>query len=57
MRPIPRDPSVDATLALARDGYLFLPRRFAGVGGDVVALRLLGVPFIALHGRGAARLF
>lgn len=57
MAKIPRDPKIDGTLALLGEGYLFLPRRFARVGGDVVELRLVGVRFVALYGRDAAELF
>jgi fatty-acid peroxygenase len=57
MSTIPRDPALDGAIALLREGYLYLPRRFEQLGSDVIAIRLAGVPFLALRGREGARLF
>jgi len=57
MNQIPRLPGLDHTLDLIREGYDFLPRRFERLGSDVIELRLLLQPTIALRGRDAAELF
>ncbi|UJR85131.1 cytochrome P450 [Sandaracinus amylolyticus] len=57
MGSIPRDRAIDGSLALLREGYLFLPRRFERLETEVFELRLMGMRFIAMQGRDAAALF
>ncbi|MFC3501650.1 cytochrome P450 [Micromonospora krabiensis] len=47
----------DNTLALALEGYAWLPNRLRRGGADVLATRLLGQRAVALHGPEAARFF
>lgn len=54
---IPRDGSLDATLALFRDGYDFIPRRCERLGSDIFRTRLLLRDVICMRGTEAARLF
>lgn len=53
---IPRERSLDSTLALLREGYLFLPRRFERLGTDAFETRLMGRRALCLQGEEAARL-
>ncbi|MEV0157664.1 cytochrome P450 [Micromonospora sp. NPDC050686] len=48
---------LDDTLALATQGYGWLPNRLRRAGADAYATRLLGLPVVALHGPEAARFF
>lgn len=57
MTQIPRLPGFDHSLDLVREGYDFLPRRFQRLDADVIELRLLLQPTIALWGREGAELF
>ncbi|MFZ5475284.1 MAG: cytochrome P450 [Myxococcota bacterium] len=57
MTAIPRDPSLDSTLALARDGYTFISKRCRLLGSDVFETRLMLEPAICMTGAAAARLF
>lgn len=50
-------PWSDATFRLLKDGYLFLPRLRWEQGSDVVALRLLGKPALAVFGPEGAEMF
>ncbi|MDG4827758.1 cytochrome P450 [Solwaraspora sp. WMMD1047] len=54
---MPRDRAPDSTLALLREGYRFMSRRFERYGADAFQTRLLGRRTICLRGRDAARLF
>jgi fatty-acid peroxygenase len=56
-RSTPRDPDLDSTLALLREGYTFIPTRVARLGSDVFSARLLAKETLFIHGREAARLF
>jgi fatty-acid peroxygenase len=57
MSNIPRLPGLDQTLAVMREGYEFLPRRFARLGTDVLEARLLLQKTICLRGSEAAAVF
>lgn len=57
MRAIPRDTRLDSTLALARDGYEFIPKRAERLGSDVFETRLLLRRTICMTGEDAARTF
>ncbi len=54
---LPRDPAVDSTLALLREGYPFLWNRRQRLGSPVFALRLMMRDTICLSGEEGARLF
>lgn len=54
---IPRDPALDATLALLREGYAFVWNRCRRLGADAFRTRVLGRPLVCLHGPEAAALF
>lgn len=56
-RPIPRDESFDATLALIRDPYGFVRKRCQRYGSDLFETRLLLRRTICTTGPEAARLF
>jgi fatty-acid peroxygenase len=47
----------DDTIAFRRDPYRFISRRAAGLGENVVEIRLLLRPTLCLTGFGAARVF
>ncbi|ODN70094.1 cytochrome P450 [Methylobrevis pamukkalensis] len=57
MPDIPRDSAPDATLALLREGYLFIGRRCDRLGSDIFATRLMLRRVICMRGKDAARLF
>lgn len=57
MRTIPNTAEIDGLPALLREGYLFLPRRFASRRTDVFSFRLAGIPITALQGREGAAIF
>jgi len=54
---IPRDDSLDATLAMARDPYGFIARRCRRLGTDLFQARILLRTTICMTGPDAARLF
>jgi len=56
-RPIPRDQSFDATLALIRDPYEFVRKRSQLHGSDLFETRLLLRRTVCMIGPEAARLF
>ncbi|MHB0672186.1 cytochrome P450 [Roseomonas mucosa] len=56
-RPIPRDESFDATLALIRDPYGFVRKRCQRYGSDLFETRLLLRRTICMTGPEATRLF
>ncbi|WBB81647.1 cytochrome P450 [Micromonospora sp. WMMD882] len=60
-RATPLDSTVvtplDSTLALAVEGYAWLPNRMRRAGGDVLSTRLAGRRTVALRGPAAARFF
>ncbi|MYZ49743.1 cytochrome P450 [Propylenella binzhouense] len=57
MPAIPRDRGFDATLALLREGYRFLPNRWARFGTDIFETRLLLRRAVCIGGPEAAELF
>ncbi len=57
MRPIPREPSIESTLALLRDPYGFISKGCRRHGSDVFEARILLKPTICMLGADAARLF
>lgn len=54
---IPRDPTLDSTFALLREGYPFIQNRRRKLASDIFETRLLLQPTICLGGEEAARLF
>ncbi|PAU58646.1 cytochrome P450 [Pseudomonas indica] len=57
MSDIPRDRSLDSTLALLREGYGFIPDRCRRYRSDLFETRLLLQRTFCLSGESAARLF
>jgi fatty-acid peroxygenase len=54
---MPRDPALDSTFTLLRQGYEFLSNKRRQLNADVFETRLLGQPVIAMSGQEAANLF
>lgn len=57
MPAIPRDPSLDSTLALLLEGYAFIPKRCERFQSDIFETRLLFERYICLQGAEAATIF
>lgn len=57
MTPFPRDPAPDATLALLRDGYEFVPKRCRRFAADAFETRLMLSKAVCASGVEAARMF
>jgi fatty-acid peroxygenase len=57
MSDIPRDRSLDSSLALLRIGFPFILNRCGRYQTDIFRMRLLGQKVVCLHGRKGARLF
>ena len=57
MSQIPRDRSPESTLALALEGYRFIPNRCQSLRSDIFRTRLLLQNTICMSGEKAARLF
>lgn len=57
MESIPRDKSLDSSLALLRDGYRFVQLRRQRHRSDIFQTRLMLEPAICIGGEEAARLF
>jgi fatty-acid peroxygenase len=57
MSSIPRDPALDSTLSLVREGYEFIWNRCRRFHSDLFAARVMGRPAVCIHGREAAELF
>jgi fatty-acid peroxygenase len=57
MSEIPRDPHPDATLALLREGYGYIPSRCRAYGSDLFATRLMLKRAVCMTGPGAAAQF
>lgn len=53
----PHDKSLDNTIALIREGYLFIKNRIDEYKSDLFVTRLLGQQVICMSGEEAARLF
>jgi fatty-acid peroxygenase len=54
---MPRDPALDSTITLLRQGYEFLSNKRRQLNADVFEIRLLGQSVIAMSGQEAAALF
>jgi fatty-acid peroxygenase len=54
---IPRDPALDSTFALLREGYDFIANRCRRLHSDAFRTRVMGLPTVCIHGREAAELF
>ncbi len=57
MAKIPKDKSLDSSLALLREGYPFLQNRFIRYQTDIFQMRLMGQRVICLHGEEGASVF
>jgi fatty-acid peroxygenase len=57
MSQIPRDPAIDSTLAMMREGYDFLWNRFRRFETDIFSARIMGKRAVCIHGPEAAELF
>jgi fatty-acid peroxygenase len=57
MADIPRDPALDSTLDILRDGYNFVWNRCRRLQSDVFIARVMGQRTICVHGPEAAALF
>ncbi len=57
MTPLPRDKTLDATLALLRDGYLFISNRCRRYRSDTFQTRLMFTRVTCASGGEAARVF
>lgn len=55
--PIPRERTIDSTIALVREGYDFIGNRTRRLRTDVFRTRILFRPTICMMGEQAARLF
>ncbi|WP_028784365.1 cytochrome P450 [Thalassobacillus devorans] len=55
--PIPREQTLDNSIALLREGYRFIPNRCRSYGSDIFETRLLGEKVICMSGDEAAELF
>lgn len=56
-RPIPDDGALDSSLALLREGYRFLPNRFARLGTDIFQTRLMLSGATCVRGPDFAEMF
>jgi len=54
---LPRDPSLDSSLALLREGYRFIPNRCDALRTDAFQARLMLRPVVCMRGADAARAF
>src|SRR5215475_6928279 len=57
MSSIPRDPALDSTLSMMREGYEFIWKRCRRFRSDLFTARVMGRPAVCIHGREAAALF
>ncbi|MDB5234847.1 MAG: fatty acid alpha hydroxylase, cytochrome [Hymenobacter sp.] len=57
MRPIPKAPGFDSTLAVLREGFPFIWNRCQQLDSDIFQTRMMGMKAICLHGPEAAQLF
>ena len=55
--PVPHDKSLDNSLALLREGYLFINNRVEKYQSDLFEARLLGQKVICMSGEEAAKVF
>lgn len=54
---IPKVKTLDNSLALLREGFLYIPNRVKKFQSDIFQTRFLGFKVICLHGQEAARIF
>jgi fatty-acid peroxygenase len=54
---VPRAPGLDLSLAFLAEGYAFMPRRYAALGSDMFATRLMLRRVLCVRGEDAARMF
>ena len=54
---IPREPGIDHTVALLREGYRFIGERCQAYGSDVFETRLMMSRVFCVSGEDAARMF
>jgi fatty-acid peroxygenase len=57
MAAIPRERTVDSSLALLKEGYTFIGSRCQRLGSDIFRTRLMGQPAICLFGAEASEMF
>jgi fatty-acid peroxygenase len=57
MSPMPRDPALDSTFALLREGYDFIWNRCRHFDSDLFETRIMGQRTVCIHGPEAARVF
>jgi fatty-acid peroxygenase len=57
MSAIPRDPALDSTLSILKDGYEFIWKRCQRWNTDLFEARVMGKKAICIHGREAAQIF
>jgi fatty-acid peroxygenase len=54
---VPRDPAIDGTFSLIREGYPFIWNRCRALNSDIFTTRIMGKPAVCIHGPEAAQLF
>ncbi len=54
---IPKVKTIDSSLSLLREGFLFIPNRCKKFNSDIFQTRFLGFKAICLHGQEAAQVF
>jgi fatty-acid peroxygenase len=57
MSQIARDPALDSTLAILKDGYDFIWNRCQRLDSELFTTRVMGMKTVCIHGREAAELF
>ena len=57
MTDLAKDPALDATVPLLREGYRFVSRRCKRLGADAFETRLMGRRVVCARGRDAAAMF
>lgn len=57
MTQIPQDKSLDGTIDLMREGYLFLQNRHLKLSSDIFQTHLIGEKVICITGKESARIF
>src|SRR4051794_9501053 len=54
---LPRDPALDGTFSLVREGYVYIWNRCQRLHTEAFRTRIFGRPTVCVHGREAAQLF
>lgn len=57
MENIPKDPMLDSTLAVLRDGFPFIQKRCQRYQSDIFETRLMLQKTVCIHGEEAAAIF